>query len=294
MFQFGVVGQICCDITLSGLPGMPVLGDELFADNVSICAGGIFTTSAWLKKLGADVTHISALSSDPLTTLIEAEIARHQVDLSLCKRSSRASPELTIALPVGGDRALLSHANNDGESCITAKVLANTQHLHVGGVKHLRAATVPLSAHSISLSIGAEDLLLGLDEFRRLQGIVNILFVNAREGYGLTGVANLRKALEILGAIFPVVVLTDGGRGSYAIEGTAFHHQSAMKAKVVDATGAGDSFAAGFLLDYRNTASLESALRIGAACGARAVSTIGATSIIPDRKELYQFMEASK
>lgn len=293
MFQFGVVGQICCDITLSGLPGMPRLGGEIFADKVSVCAGGVFTTTAWLKALGADVTHIATLGTDPITALIESDIGRHKVDLSLCTRTEGATPELTVAMPLDGDRALVTYSKEEGLPLITSNVLANTRHLHVGGVKHLRNSEVQLSGHSISLSIGTEDLALGLEGFKQLSGIVDILFVNADEGRSLAKVDDLQQALDVLSTVFPFVVLTDGERGAFAIHNGERHYHPALATKIVDATGAGDSFVAGFLLGYRQTASIDTALKLASACGAIAVTVVGATTHIPNREALEKLLEAN-
>jgi len=213
--------------------------------------------------------------------------------LSLCMRTEGATPELTIAMPVDGDRALVTYSNDKGAPLITGAVLANTRHLHVGGVKHLLNSTTPLSAHSISLSIGTEDLALGIEGFRQLSEIVDVFFVNSDEGRSLTGVDDLQKVLDILSTVFPLVVLTDGERGAYAIKNGEICHHPALAAKLVDATGAGDSFVAGFLLAYRETASLEAALKLASACGAFAVTAVGATTRIPNRETLEKLLEAN-
>lgn len=272
---------------------MPRLGGEIFADDVSVCAGGIFTTTAWLKGLGANVTHIATLGTDPITALIESDIARHNVDLSLCTRTDGATPELTVALPVDGDRALVTYSNDQGAPLINSAVVANTEHLHVGGVKHLLNSEASLSSHSISLSIGTEDLALGLDGFKQLRGIVDIFFVNSDEGRALAGVDDLQQVLSVLSTVFPFVVLTDGDRGAYAIKDGATYRHPALTTQLVDATGAGDSFVAGFLLAYRQTASIEAALKLASACGAFAVTTVGATTKIPNRETLEKLLEAN-
>ncbi|MEQ8207579.1 MAG: carbohydrate kinase family protein, partial [Woeseia sp.] len=176
---------------------------------------------------------------------------------------------------------------------ITSVVLANTRHLHVGGVRHLQNSEAPLSGHSISLSIGSEDLALGIEGFKQLNGIVDILFVNADEGRSLAKVDNLQQVLDVLSTVFPFVVLTDGERGAFAIHNGETHFHPALASTVVDATGAGDSFVAGFLLAYRQTASIDAALKLASACGALAVTMVGATTHIPNRETLEKLLEAN-
>jgi sugar/nucleoside kinase (ribokinase family) len=76
-------------------------------------------------------------------------------------------------------------------------------------------------------------------------------------------------------------------------EGQLFR-QAAFPVEIVDTTGAGDSFNAGFLHAWLKRSSLSECLRLGVACGALSTKKPGGTSGQPDEQELEAFLNASR
>jgi len=88
----------------------------------------------------------------------------------------------------------------------------------------------------------------------------------------------VERAAAELGKLVRVAVVKLGARGALVCaEGKQFR-VPAIKARVVDTTGAGDSFDAGFLACYLKGGSIEESARAGVAAGARAVSAAGGTA----------------
>ena len=117
------------------------------------------------------------------------------------------------------------------------------------------------------------------DDFRRLiaEGAIDILFANADELAALTGETEFEAGLAALGGKVPVLVVTRGAAGAVAVAGEARAEVHAEPiAKVVDTTGAGDLFAAGFLFGHVRGRSLEESLTMGAICAAEVISHYGA------------------
>ncbi|HEX8216105.1 MAG TPA: adenosine kinase [Allosphingosinicella sp.] len=107
-------------------------------------------------------------------------------------------------------------------------------------------------------------------------GFVDILFANEDEVVALTGASGLEGALG-LAARVPVLVVTRSEKGALAIAGGERADVPAEPVeKVVDTTGAGDLFAAGFLAAHARGASLERSLRTGAIAAAEIISHYGA------------------
>jgi sugar/nucleoside kinase (ribokinase family) len=88
-----------------------------------------------------------------------------------------------------------------------------------------------------------------------------------------------------LAALGPLVVVKHGAAGAVAFAGGEVVRVAAPVVDVVDATGAGDSFDAGFLAAWLEGASLERALALGCACGALSTRALGGTAGQPDRAE---------
>jgi sugar/nucleoside kinase (ribokinase family) len=115
------------------------------------------------------------------------------------------------------------------------------------------------------------------DAFKALLPDVDILLGNEAEARVISGEADLDAALRALTALCPVVALTRGAAGAVASDGTETVSAPADPvAKVEDTTGAGDLFAAGFLLGLARKRPLQDCLRLGALAAAEVISHTGA------------------
>ena len=117
------------------------------------------------------------------------------------------------------------------------------------------------------------------DDFRALiaAGEIDILFANEHELAALTGVGDFEAGLAALAPKVPVLVVTRSEKGAVAVMGEERAEVAAAPvAKVVDTTGAGDLFAAGFLFGHVRGQPLTESLRLGAICAAEVISHYGA------------------
>ena len=108
-------------------------------------------------------------------------------------------------------------------------------------------------------------------------GGIDLLFANEDEAMQLTGSAQLDGALQLLAAKVPTLVITRGAQGALALEnGEVVEIAATPVAKVVDTTGAGDLFAAGFLTARCRGHGLRKCLETGAIAAAEIISHFGA------------------
>jgi sugar/nucleoside kinase (ribokinase family) len=116
-------------------------------------------------------------------------------------------------------------------------------------------------------------------DFRALidDGLIDILLANEEEAAILEGTDDAEAAIASLGRDVPLVVVTRAERGAVAIRGAEREEIAAEPIdRVVDTTGAGDLFAAGFLFGEVQGRSLKESLRIGAIAAAEVISHYGA------------------
>jgi sugar/nucleoside kinase (ribokinase family) len=119
-------------------------------------------------------------------------------------------------------------------------------------------------------------------DFRDLmaKGLIDIMFANEAELFALMETDDFDAAVAAAAAQIPMLVVTRSERGAIAVSGGRTVAVPAEPiAKVVDTTGAGDLFAAGFLSGQANGKSLEESLRLGAICAAEIISHYGARSM---------------
>lgn len=117
------------------------------------------------------------------------------------------------------------------------------------------------------------------DDFRKLieDGMIDILFANEAELLALCGHETFEGAIAHIHGKVPLLVVTRSEQGAMALQG---EERVEVKAepieKLVDTTGAGDMFAAGFLYGQAQGRGLEESLRLGAVCAAEIIQHYGA------------------
>lgn len=108
-------------------------------------------------------------------------------------------------------------------------------------------------------------------------GKIDVLFCNEHEMAALVGHDDFEKGVAELAPKIPVLVVTRGAEGAVALsQGQRVEIGAEAIDRVVDTTGAGDLFAAGFLFGHVRGKSLEQCLKLGAICACEIISHYGA------------------
>ena len=131
----------------------------------------------------------------------------------------------------------------------------------------------------ICLDLASYNIVEGDKEFFTLlvNKYVDIIFANEEEAKAFTG-CEPEEALEILGNHCSIAVVKVGSRGSFIRKGTQVYQVGVIKVEqVVDTTGAGDYFAAGFLYGLTCGYSLDKCGEIGALLSGNVIQVIGTT-----------------
>jgi sugar/nucleoside kinase (ribokinase family) len=282
------LGRTYCDIIFTGLNEMPALGRERFAQNVTIAAGGgAYITAAYLAALGRSAALLSRLGMDPLSRALEKELGASGIDLSFVERAEDAGPQPTVALVQGGERAFVSRRAGGSRPANLERALSDPDvaHLHIAEFTTLKDNPSVISMArdrglTISLDPSWDDQLIRQDGalFETCKGI-DVFFPNLEEARALTGEDDSRAILSKLGQSFPLVVLKCGEHGAFAHDGSGSASAEALPVDVVDTTGAGDAFNAGFLHAWLKGHDLRESLGAGIESGARSVQSVGGAPI---------------
>jgi sugar/nucleoside kinase (ribokinase family) len=124
--------------------------------------------------------------------------------------------------------------------------------------------------------------------------MADIVFVNESEAQALTGMTNTAEALSMLAERTACSVVKQGSAGATAVRGTERVHAGTFRVDVVDTTGAGDSFAAGFVHGLLTKQSLGECLLLANATGALSATGVGGTAAQPDAPTLLAFLASHK
>ncbi len=140
-------------------------------------------------------------------------------------------------------------------------------------IKYIRtstSSTIFLDPQGLVRSIGTDGKIIhkcDTDQFRKIAELVDFVKPNEHESETITGEANPMLALDQLhelGVKVPIVTLAD--RGSVLLDSGHVFHIPAFQTNAIDPTGAGDTYAGSFIVEYDRTRSIvESALFASAA-----------------------------
>jgi sugar/nucleoside kinase (ribokinase family) len=113
------------------------------------------------------------------------------------------------------------------------------------------------------------------------RGLVDTLFANTDEILSLYRTAHLPEALDAVRREGVLAVVTRSEKGSVVVDGRNTHEVPAFPvARVVDTTGAGDMFSAGFLAGLAKGVDLEACARLGALAAAEIIQHLGARPLV--------------
>jgi sugar/nucleoside kinase (ribokinase family) len=278
------LGRTYCDIIFTGLHEMPALGRERFADSVTIAAGGgAYITAAHLASLGRPTALLTRLGTDPLSQSLNPELEASGIDLSFVERSPDAGPQPTVALVRDGERAFVSRRAGGSRPTTLEQALSvhDVAHLHIAEFATLRDAPEVIAlARSFGLTISLDpswddELIRRSSDFFEICAGIDLLLPNVEEGKALTGESADEAILQSLRERFSVVVLKCGERGAMASYGSTCVSAEALRVNVVDTTGAGDAFNAGFLHSWLSTSDLGKSLAAGIEAGGLSVQSAG-------------------
>ena len=259
-----------------------------------VSGGSAANTLAGLSALGLQCAFIGQVAQDQLGEVFAHDIRAAGIDFDTPARAADASTGrcLIFVSPDGqrtmntylGASQFLPAAALDDETVASAAVLYLEGYLwdpeepRAAMKKAIAAARNAGRKVAFTLSDAFVISRHG-DDFRALieAGQIDILFANAAELAALTGEDDFEAGLAMLAPEVPVLVVTRSEHGAVAVsDGERVEVAAEPVAAVVDTTGAGDLFAAGFIAGHVGGASLQQSLAMGAVAAGEIISHYGA------------------
>lgn len=293
-----------------GVPARP--GRLRHAASLELKIGGAESNLAIaLCRLGLSAGWMSLLGDDEPGQLVLDRIRGEGVDTSRVQRVPGLPTGLYLRERVGPDTRVYYYRRDSAASTIAPETFG-TDYFEAAEFLHLTGITPALSEECriftlwaareggtrISFDVNYRSRLWSPEEARvfveEILPSVDILFVGDDEARALWERDDEGLVRELAAAGPSEVVLKRGKEGSLALVEGSVITQPAFRVEEVDPVGAGDAFDAGYLAGHLWGLSPEERLRAANAMGALSVATLGDYEGLPDREELWAFIEGRK
>jgi sugar/nucleoside kinase (ribokinase family) len=300
-FDLLVVGELNPDIFVIGEDPTPAFGQQ--EKLVSAIRLEIGSSSAIMAcgaaRLGLQVAFLGVVGDDAMGRFMLTALGERGIDVSECVVDPAIPTGSTLILSRGEDRAILTAIGTidrvRGEH-VPDKLLARARHLHLGstgliGAKRAGLPALLARARAAGLTTSfdpngdPDGRWEGTDELLAFADIFLPNLAEARQLSGATDAEAAARELARRGRSELVVAVKLGREGALAVSGDRLARQAAARTGVIDSTGAGDSFDAGFVAATISGWPLEEALALGVACGSLSTRGIGGTSAQPTLEE---------
>lgn len=290
-FDVVVVGELNADLIVTG-DTTPTFGQvEKLVDDATLAIGASSAIFACgVAKLGLRVAFVGKVGDDIFGQFMKQSLAARGIDVSGIIVDPKLKTGLTIILSRGNDRAMLTYLGSISAltyADIDLSLLLRARHLHLGSyylLDGLRADCPRLfaKAHEHGLTVSIDT---NYDPSEQWQGGIaetlvqaDVFLPNEAELHAISRTPETLDALRAMHKQVGLVAVKQGATGATAIQNGELITAGSIPVKVVDTTGAGDSFDAGFVYGYLNGWKLEESLRLACVCGALSTQAAGGTT----------------
>lgn len=306
MPQVVCLGIIVVDISARPVDEMPEKGLLKMTEQVSIGLGGHATNSGrCLSKLGREVAVMGCIGDDELGDMALQELDRHEIDTTGIYRTSVTGTSATLVLiDSSGERSFIHAVGADGEIqpeqldmdlVTSAEVFYMAGALAMPGFDGQPQAQVMAAARQAGATTVLDviwdasgqwlDLLAPVLDYTDifLPSLVEARQISGRQDPADVAAFFLDRGIKIVG-------LTRAEEGAHVCTAETSIDVPAYQVDVVDGTGAGDAFTAGFIHGYLEGWNLERTTRFASAMGALATTAVGTTTGIKSYQQVQDFL----
>lgn len=260
---------------------------------VEISGGSVANSMAGIASLGGKAGYIGKVKADQLGQHFGHDIRAAGVEFhTVPSQEGPSTARCLILVTPDGERTLNTYLGacvELGPEDIDESLIARSKVVYLEGYlwDPPRAKEAMLKAANLAHKHGQRVALSLSDGFcvgrhraefaRLIEDHVDVLFANEDEIAALTETDNFEASADAVRGRCEVAVLTRGARGAVVLAGgERFEVPAEPVERVVDTTGAGDLFAAGFLYGFTHGYGPADAARLGAISAAEVISHIGA------------------
>ncbi|MFM1789242.1 MAG: hypothetical protein RLZZ12_591 [Actinomycetota bacterium] len=283
------IGDAMIDVIVKMKSEINLNSDTL--SDISMHGGGAAAnTATWLAHLGVNTTFAGRIGSDIAGSNFHAELIHFGVQHLNPPIAGAKTGTVVVLVDKHGNRTMFPDSGaNSGLSASDLPELSEFDAVFLSGYSLFNPASIDgvteiiENIHELNVPIFFDVASVGtMSAFGKERALSLIsgfsgLFLNEEEARYITGFGDTAQQLQSLVTRAPLIVIKRGALGAIAkVEDEAMIEKPATNTQVIDTTGAGDAFAAGFLATWLERKNLSDSLSHALDVAAQCVATIGA------------------
>lgn len=297
-----VIGDANIDLVVAGCNDLPAPGQEVLVHNMTLhVGGGAALFSLTLSKLGLRIAFNGILGKDGFGQFVINQLHESGIDTSFIRTSILNNTGISIAINPEKDRSFITYMGSNAELSLQQLDMssaARSRHVHLTGYRgsHNHEEYMEMTKRlkslglTTSIDVGWDDTGLWYAGIFELMREVDVFFMNEVEAQHYTGCSSAKESIRELSRHSRHIVMKLGSSGAVAAVEGRLMYRSGFEVPVVDTTGAGDSFNAGYIYGFLTGHQTEQCLLYGNACGGMSVSQFGGSPGSLDRSALERFI----
>ena len=296
-----LIGQMVADVVVRPVDAFPRDGVCLMTDEAGVFPGGCtLNTALTMAKLGMRPQLVGKVGQDLLGTFLLDQIRAAGLETRWIVRGSKTSTAI-VMVSSRGERCFYYARGGTESLClddVDLGLLDSAGRMHISGVMKLEKLEIAHLLRRVreagaitSMDVDYDPTGRWLEIVRPYLEYVDFFLPSLDEAERITEKRTPREMADfLLERGVGTVVIKMGEKGCYLRTPDEEHRMPAYQVEVVDATGAGDAFVGGFLTGLLKGWDLERCAELANACGALAVSALGATTGVRSLEETIAWM----
>ena len=283
------IGDIMLDVTV--LLNRPIVeGLETRAKISTQGGGAAANVASWLSHNKTPAYLVTRVGADSAGQTLLAELDAYGVEHSNTVIPNMNTGVVIVIVGADGERTMFPESGaNSGLNLSDLPALDNVSAVYLSGYSLLNPASTTGVVAMVNAITSAKIPIIfdpasvgtmnhvGLASVKNILPRMDIVILNEEEAFYLTGRSDIQLALKELNELVPIVVIKRGSQGAIAIKRDLDSLEvSAKSANVIDTTGAGDAFAAGFIGSWIEESDLLAAMGSAIDLATQCVAIIGA------------------
>lgn len=309
MLDVLAIGDLVADIVIK-LDHFPRSEDVQIAQDLNVLAGGSANFVIMASRLGLRSGVVDVVGTDSVGKTLLSVLKTEGVETSFIGVKEGLTKQVLVLVNARGGKSFIGLLTRS----VALLTPEDVREEYIELAKSIYVSGYSFGVETLARSEG-EAVLRYLDIATRLDRIVvfdpgplvssinreilykilgrtSVLTLNSYEAYAITGVNNIRNAIDILHGMGPqIVALKLGEEGCVLSASGELYYEKGVEVPVVDTTGAGDAFNAALLFGIIKGLDPRLIARLANIVGALSVTKLGAGQNLPTRQEVVEFLK---